>query len=171
MRKSVTKIVLEKLNEWGIGTLDAFFPQKYSYTSSGRYLFGLDKYPKVKPQTLRAILSRLQKQGLVTRLGERNKSCWKLTEEGKKLFEDAEVYKVPKSDGVARLIIYDVPERERKKRDIMREHLMACNFKQLQKSVWIGYNPLPKDFIDFLDNLEMKQKVHIFSVLEKGTLV
>ena len=151
-------------------TFDIFFPYQYSYTRVSRRLFGLDNYPKVSLHTLRTILSRLQREGLVTRSGGRNKSSWTITPKGKRLFKEVEMYKIPPSDGVTRLIIYDIPERERKKRDLLRFHLTACNFKQLQKSVWFGYNPFPKDFIEFLDGLQMKNKIHIFSVREYGTI-
>ena len=47
---------------------------------------------------------------------------------------------------------------------------MAANYSQLQKSVWLGYNPLPESFIKFLDELKLKNKVHIVSIAKQGTL-
>ncbi len=73
-------------------------------------------------------------------------------------------------DGIARIVAFDIPERERKKRDTIRAELVTYNFKQLQKSVWIGYNPLPEDFTELLNGLHLRDEVHIFSVLEKGTI-
>ena len=78
--------------------------------------------------------------------------------------------KIPKSDGVCSLVIFDIPEYERKKRTAIRVELIGCNFRQLQKSVWVGYHPLPQEFITLLDELALKDRVHIFSVVKSGTL-
>ena len=75
-----------------------------------------------------------------------------------------------KPDGITRLVVFDIPERERKKRDTLRAELIGYGFEGLQRSVWIGHRPLPADFIEFLDSLNLKNKVHIFSVRESGTL-
>ena len=77
---------------------------------------------------------------------------------------------MPKKDGIGRLVIFDIPERERKKRDAIRLELIASTFKQLQKSVWIGHHPLPPDFPELLDELRLRGKVHIFTIGKKGTL-
>lgn len=77
---------------------------------------------------------------------------------------------LPGPDGITRLVIFDIPEQERKKRDSIRLELVAAGFKQLQKSVWVGDRPLPRDFLELLDNLDTRGKVHIFSVKEQGTL-
>ena len=74
-------------------------------------------------------------------------------------------------DGITRLVIFDIPEKERRKRNILRVELVTYDFKMLQKSVWIGATPLPEDFIHKLDKLNLKNKVHIFSVQEYGTLI
>lgn len=170
MKISITSIVLEKLAEIGVGTLDAFFPKKYSYTHGSRRLLGLDSYPKVSPPTLSAILSRLKKQGLVERVGNNRNSSWSITKKGLQKIRHEYLDDALKKDDIARLVIFDIPERERKKRDIVRAELVGCGFEKLQKSVWIGYNPLPKSFIDSLDNLNLRGKVHIFSIRDRGTL-
>ncbi|MEK7500771.1 MAG: CRISPR-associated endonuclease Cas2, partial [Patescibacteria group bacterium] len=69
-----------------------------------------------------------------------------------------------------RLVMFDIPESKRKKRNWLRMNLMAANYSQLQKSVWLGYNPLPESFIKFLDELKLKNKVHIVSIAKQGTL-
>ena len=73
-------------------------------------------------------------------------------------------------DGITRLVMFDIPEYERKKRTAIRTELVGCNFQQLQKSVWIGSCPLPEDFIALIDELKLKNNIHIFSVREKGTI-
>ena len=174
MKQSITRIVLEKLLEAGELTLDIFFPPNYSYTRISRHLFGLDSYPAVSPPTLSAILSRLKRQGLVRGAGSRKKTKWSLTRRGKRFVQqtkgDIIEREIPPLDGICRLVIFDIPEKERKKRDLLRAELAGYNFQRLQRSVWMGFNSLPEDFVILLDTLHLKGKVHIFSVREKGTL-
>ena len=173
MKVSRTYLVLQKIGEMGMVTLDSFFPPNYSYTRISRKLFGLDSYPAVSPQTLSTLLSRLQGQGLVARQGKRRSSSWILTKKGKRAIQKSGEMRIPEiaePDGITRLVIFDIPERERRKRDMLRAELIGYDFQGLQRSVWIGYRPLPQDFIEFLDFLNLKNKVHIFSVRESGTL-
>lgn len=170
---SVARIILEKLQELGEGTLDAFFPKNYAYTAIWRPLLGLDKPRKITRHAISMNLSRLRREGLVERLGTGRKSRWQLTTKGRKSLakhpKHLESPSLPK-DGIMRLVIFDIPERERRKRDIIRAELLWCKFRQLQKSVWIGEYPLPEDFISLVDNLHLARNVHIFSIREEGTL-
>lgn len=174
-KNTITRVILETLVELGKVPLEVFFPSNYSFTAIWRPFLGLDKYPrKVSPKTVSSLLSRLKKQGLVDRDGKRRSYQWYLTPKGKRqceLFKTADrVIEVPQPDGIARLVIFDIPEYERNKRNIIRAELIAYNFTRLQKSVWIGYNPLPQSFIALIDDLELKNKIHIFSIKEMGTI-
>jgi phenylacetic acid degradation operon negative regulatory protein len=165
---------LERLQEFGEGTLDAFFPKKYAYTALWRPLLGLDKPPKITRHIISMNLSRLRREGLVEKFGiQAQKSYWQLTEKGKKKLEEKSQEKTfPRlqKDSILRLVIFDIPERERNKRNNIRAALVGCQFRQLQKSVWIGQYPLPEDFISLIDNLNLAPNIHIFSVREGGTL-
>lgn len=77
---------------------------------------------------------------------------------------------IPPRDGIQRIVIFDVPERDRRKRDVLRLELVSSGFKQLQKSVWTGDRPVTKDFITLLDDLRLHDNVHIFTIQRKGTL-
>lgn len=128
---------------------------------------------KVHPTTVSSILSRLQRQGLVERVGSKQKAFWRITPKGKewrKARNQNHDMCQQKNDGITRLVIFDIPEYDRKKRTVIRTELIECNFRQLQKSVWIGVCPLPESFILLIDKLCLKDNVHIFSVREKGTI-
>lgn len=167
---TTTRLILEKISEFGEITFDAFFPPNYSYARISRKFWGLDSPPKIASKTLSSILSRLQNQGLISRKGIRGASIWKITKQGKELLESRPRIEIPKRDGVTRLVIFDIPERERKKRDTIRVELLSYNYERLQKSVWIGWNSLPEDFVDLVDKLNLKDHIHIFSVREAGTI-
>lgn len=169
-KRTLTRFILEKIGEAGWLYFDAFFPRQYSYARISRQFFGIDAYPEAKPRTISALLVRLRREGLVARRKREGKDAWVLTKRGVGRLKRDIVAPVPVSDGISRLVIFDIPERERRKRDTIRAELIACNFTRLQKSVWMGDNPLPEDFITLVDNLRLKGKLHIFSIRGKGTL-
>lgn len=168
---SFTQFILEKVVEAGELYVDAFLPRGYAHADFTRALIGLDSYPRKSRQTVNSLLWRLQKQGLVECLGRRGSFVWRPTPAGKKRQAEKDAHRLSrKPDGIMRLVIFDIPEYERKKRTAIRMELLAHDFRQLQKSVWIGTVPLSKDFIALLDELDLYGKVHIFSVRSEGTL-
>lgn len=170
IRGSLTKAIFGKLGELGMGTLDAFFPPNYPEAAIWRPLLGLDTKRKISRQTIATILWRLKREGLVEQTKGR-KSAWVLTKQGKHLYDTGqEKLKPPRRDGITRLVVFDIPEQERKKRDAIRAELVAAQYTQLQKSVWIGEYPLPEDFIELIDELGLERNIHILRVLTQGTL-
>ena len=106
-------------------------------------------YPRLN-QTIK----RLKKQKLVEIMEENNQTLVKITEKGKvralryKL-EEMVVKKPARWDKKWRLVIFDIPEKYKRAREIFRQHLKAMDFYQLQKSVWV--HPYPCfDEIEFL---------------------
>lgn len=169
----MTRAVLEKIGELGIAGLDAFFPPNYAYTRIWRPLLGLEKSKSISRRTFSAMMSRLVRQGLIERTTKQRDAAWSLTQTGKKRlihYGLRHTIDTPKKDGIARLVIFDIPERERQKRVAIRVELAGLNFMQLQKSVWIGYSPLPQSFISLIDELNLTGRVHIFSVAKLGTI-
>ncbi len=73
----------------------------------------------------------------------------KLTEEGKKRLKSLLPSFLPPKhwDGKWYLVIFDIPEQMRRKRDILREKLKSLGFGQLQASVWISA-------LNYLGNVE-----------------
>ena len=171
---TLTQLILEKILEFGEVALDAFFPAKYPEARLWRGILGLDPSYEFSPRTFSAILSRLRQQGLVARRGSRRKTSWSLTVRGKAVLratgEEEPFADLPPRDGIPRLVTFDIPERDRKKRSVLRRELLACDFRALQKSVWIGYRPLPEDFLELLDELDLRKHVHILTLRNGGTI-
>lgn len=170
---SLSHFILERINGAGDLLLESLLPHNRTEARIWRDLLGLSVRYEFSPRKFSVILSKLKKQGLVAKRGKHRKSVWSLTTIGKNKLEDLKNFseiEPPKADGISRLVMFDIPESERKKRDLLRIGLVAANYKQLQKSVWLGYNPLPESFIKFLDELKLKNKVHIVSVNKLGTL-
>lgn len=179
MQQPLTKRILEHLAECGISMIDAFFPANYPETRLGRALLGLEKscthnFSLSEKDSLSSILSRLRQEGLVTRTGPKKKSAWRITRQGKMRIREQSRrlarYNLPQDDGKIRLITFDIPECDRKKRNWLRTQLVACHFKLLQKSVWIGTRPLPGEVLEKLNRLHLLSCVHIVSLDKRGTL-
>lgn len=94
-----------------------------------------------------------------------NKSFFRLTPKGKNLVELLKfaLGKI-KWDGRWRILIFDIPEREKYKRNFLRRKLHELGFKQLQESVWITPYPLPDSFSDFLIQLRVRPYLYCITV-------
>ncbi|MDP2684572.1 MAG: hypothetical protein Q8P20_06005 [bacterium] len=92
-----------------------------------------------------------------------NKTFFRLTPKGKDLvtlikFCGGKI----KWDGRWRILIFDIPEKERFKRSALRSKLNELGFKQLQQSVWVTPYPLPNFFSDFVADLRVRP--YLFSI-------
>ncbi len=169
-KANLTRLILEKIAEGGEILLDSFFPAKYPEVRLWRKIIGLAPSYAFKRPTFVAILSQLKAQGLVEGTLKRGRTHWRLTQTGRTTLIEKQRVAPPRPDGKKRLICFDIPEHDRAKRQWLRGELIACGYRQLQKSVWIGDVPLPSDFVATLDALELLGCVHILRVESKGTL-
>ncbi|TSC53865.1 MAG: phenylacetic acid degradation operon negative regulatory protein [Parcubacteria group bacterium LiPW_39] len=162
--------ILLALAELGKIAVDSFHPKKYAFTALGRKVLGLDDTSiSWQDKTLYERLRQLTKCGLVVK--DQKKKVYYLSPEGKQLSVEILDYfsaANKKWDGVLRLVIFDIPEQKRAYRDWLRNNLYFFNFKQLQKSVFIGKNPLPESFIQEISNFQLDNFVHLFSIKEAG---
>ncbi len=65
------------------------------------------------------------------------------------------------------IIAFDIPESKRKSRYQLRIELVSLGFKMLQKSVWLGPAPLPKEILEHLKNMDILPHLKFFEVKEK----
>jgi phenylacetic acid degradation operon negative regulatory protein len=107
-------------------------------------------------QTRRQLLG-LKNKGYFDISIKNNKTFFRLTPKGNNLTEMVKfcLGKL-KWDGLWRILIFDIPERQRHKRDSLRNTLLSLGLKQLQESVWITPFPLPDEFNDFLTDLRVR---------------
>lgn len=170
-RKSLTNLILEKLAESGGLALDSMLPRNRAESRVWRQVLGLPTGYEFSRPTFSALLNHLKKEGLVVKGGHGHKSKWSLTKIGHKKTKYYQNLMSPaQRDGIPRLVMYDIPESNRKKRDWIRYELVALEYEQLQKSVWLGYAPLPEEFIKSIKDFKLEDKIHIVSVSKKGTL-
>ena len=133
-------------------------------------------------QKFYSLLNKLKREGLIIKEGDSRKSIWRITERGRKHFvkryKNKRQVELPPKEYVARkqgkaLVIatFDIPEKERKKRDWLRACLISFGFSKLQKSVWIGRGGISEEFMDDLRKYKIISYVHIFTIGRSGTIV
>lgn len=123
---------------------------------------------RYKEKSVRVTLSRLHKKGYLSN----SKNEWSLTKEGKLYSGSMLLFAyIPspfdKSSPTNTILSFDIPEKNRHKRNWLRNQLKIFNYKMLQQSLWIGHGPLPKIFLDRLNNLEIRNNIKIFSINKK----
>lgn len=126
------------------------------------------------------LIYRLKKEGLIAYdKNSENKKIIRLTALGKIAIRKNKLQKLDflplrkykqEKDQTIKIIIFDIPERERRKRDWLRGTLLSLGFTMLQKSVWVGRSKIPEAFLRDLKTLEMLKYVEIFSIGKTGTL-
>ena len=53
------------------------------------------------------------------------------------------------------VVMYDIPKDKRKERNWFRRHLQKFGYIMIQKSVWVGPSPLPKDFLKYVKSIKL----------------
>jgi len=124
-----------------------------------------------------SVLNQLKKQGFISKGSHGKETFWEITEKGIKHIEKfsdklnlpKRNYKKEKNDGLI-IVVFDIPEKYRHKRNWIRQSLISLEFNLLQKSVWIGKNKIPQTFLKDMAELGIIDDVHIFSVIKAGTI-
>lgn len=123
-----------------------------------------DELKDLKENSARTILWRLEKKGLVAK----DKSRYQLTTQGLdmvKIFRKKEKEK-ESWDGKWRIIMFDIPEKRKENRNWLRWQLVSLDYKPLQKSVFIGKQPLAEDFYEEILLRKLNQCVRLMTVGE-----
>lgn len=62
------------------------------------------------------------------------------------------------------IVMYDISEDQKKERDWFRRHLIKFGYIMIQKSVWVGPSPLPKNFLDYLKDIDIGDNFRTFKL-------
>ena len=130
------------------------------------------EWKKIDRRGMNRILRRLSEHKLVTekRLPDGSVN-FMLTAEGNRkarslsLFGPSIRLKRPKTwDGKWRVVSFDIPEKSRSFRAILREHLHDAEFHQLQQSVFVSPYPYEKQFAELIRLYDAEPFVRIMTV-------
>ena len=123
---------------------------------------------EIKDQSVRTTLTRLKNKGLI----KNTNGDWKITGNGRIFIEERQITRNKhfktnlKQNKKDLIIIFDIPERLKKKRDWLRKELISLGFKIVQKSVWLGPSPLPREFMEHLSQIGLISCLRFFKVRE-----
>ncbi len=154
----LTKIILQTLSRSKTGLVNSFETQ-YTY---------LKKLKQIKRADFTRAVWRMQKQKLLRVVKKGNNKSLMLTQEGQLLIliSKAKNIAVKAWDGIWRLIIFDIPEDFRDKRDQLRWLLKRNGFVKLQASVFISPYPLNREAIKYLKETKLISFIRILRVDE-----
>lgn len=132
--------------------------------------FGLPDFQYYKYQTLVNSSSVLQKKGYVKKgkMGE-----YYITDKGINFLNTRENIlnnfetDLDNANPKNLLIVYDIPENQKKERNWFRFHLKKFHFIMIQRSVWVGPGPLPPEFVNFVKEIKLGDNFKTFK-LSKG---
>ena len=181
--------LLEFIGELARSVDDLFFIFSLPYgTSYGKAKFLLDKKHRAQEkleikrgerQRFYDLLYHLRKEGLVAKTQTPNGSFLELTAKGSNYLKIANIKRTQmlpinryeyQNDNLLKIVIFDIPESEKRKRAWLRAALKNLEFSMLQKSVWAGKATLPEQFIADLRRLRLIPYVEIFEITRAGSL-
>ena len=130
-------------------------------------VFGFHKPWKQNDASIRTTMSRLHKKGLIVN----NSGKWSITENGKKYLSIEKKKAIPyfnspltKDAPKDLIVMFDIPELRKAERNWFRLHLIKFGYIMIQKSVWVGPSPLPKDFVSYIKKIGLQSCVRNFKL-------
>ncbi len=156
---SLTSLLLTAMGE-----ATGFFEWPLEYTDSWR----INQLKGASRKSCYEAMRRMKSRGLVKIVKKDDKHFIILTREGEleKLFIKAKITKTCHWDGKWRIIIFDIPEDARDKRDQLRRLLKINNFLKLQASVFINPFPLNREAVLYLNESGLANYIRIIRVDE-----
>jgi DNA-binding transcriptional regulator PaaX len=103
-------------------------------------------------------LFRLEQQELISK----SEKSVTITEEGRKILKQL----APTKDGVWKLVIFDIPEKHKYVRSVLRGKLKQLHFKKWQNSIWVSPYELSSEIEKELDDLGKKFFVRLIKTTQ-----
>jgi len=142
--------------------------ESLNYTGIRTNIFYLPQFKNVSRNAFDVTLSRMRKSGFINIDTEKG---WYLTREGKayakKKYDSLKQFQNPFTEKtVARnlLVMFDISENRKGEREWFRWHLKKFKYIMIQKSAWVGPSPLPKEFIDYVKEIGLKDSIKTFKL-------
>lgn len=134
-------------------------------TASYRQVYGWVP-PKYRRHNFRQVVLRLFKTGYLERVVKNGELYLRLTSVGKKkLIRDFPLRRFQRQrwDGKWRIVIFDIEERVRTKRNQLRAKLSKLGFGMIQESVWITPLDIGEDLREFLEAVGLKNETFVLT--------
>lgn len=137
----VKKVVLAAGKGVAIGSMVLFPPLSMSFKLIMEVIEEMEG-KKFKRQRVKKVLYNLEKRKLVSLKEVSDELLVTFNEKGKRLvlrykFDELAIKKPRRWDRKWRIVIFDIPEKKKVAREVLRDRLKQLGFYQLQKSVFV----------------------------------
>lgn len=163
-KNSLSKFVLLALEK----TVDGCIRMEDFVNNPGYYAYSDGWGYPLKKNAIAKALKRLRENGLINFIDDKT-LIFRLTDEGRdkalwiKMKEIEE-----KWDGKWRIISWDIPEKRKPVRDLLRNKLKQLGFIKLQKSVWASKKNCTKELKNFIKSVGIKDWVLVLETEDIG---
>jgi len=147
--------------------LEEFLKPRFKYKGMSVNMFGLPSFrAKYSKNTFSNEFSRLKRENFIEKDGEylritkKGQEYVKRRQNGLSMF----LFSFPKDSPKNLLVMYDIPESKKAKREWFRFHLKKFSYEMIQRSVWVGPSPLPEDFLNYLKEIKLKNCIKTFKL-------
>ncbi len=124
--------------------------------------YGQLRIRKIPARTYYYNLKKFERNGLIKKVKKPEGAMYILTERAK-LLRSKPNRKVSRTDGLATIIMFDIPEENRNARDVFRRYLVKNGYTQIQKSVFISPFSIFDELKEMIDQLGIKSNVTLIS--------
>ncbi len=132
---------------------------------------------QTQKRNLRILLNRLIQDGLIVKGKKSGHATFALTKIGIDKLQSLNESGLPSPSAYPKtgsgkyiIVVFDIPETIRKKRDWLRSVLKNLEFEMIQKSVWMGKNTIPRKLLEDCDRLRILDYIEIFEASKLGSL-
>ena len=121
----------------------------------------------------------LKSDGIISETITDNKKLYRMAEKGRKKLVEMltlrdKIIPLPQYPKVENktftIITFDIPEKEKKKREWLRAVLGQLGYRTIQRSVLLGKTKIPQALLNDINNLKMVEYVEIFEITKTGSL-
>lgn len=156
-KKSLTNLILLILEK----SLDGYVRYDDLIHHSSQYAWGGRWDKSLNKSSLSQALKRLRERGLIDFISD-EKLAYKLTDKGKQkaIWESISISE-GKWDGKWRLVIFDIPEKRKQARNLLRSSLKEWGFIQWQRSVWASKADCTEALRNFIKSVGIEDWVMV----------
>ena len=127
-------------------------------------IFGIPRFNKYAKRSVEVTIDRLKRKGIIEKelagiiLSKYGKEYVKRKFDSLKQFDKPE--NISKEKNL--LVMFDIPVEKKGEREWFRWHLKKFGYVLIQKSVWVGPFPLPREFMDYIKEIKLDRCIKTF---------
>ncbi len=151
--------------------LEELWDTELNYKGMAVNIFGIPRFKKYSPRSIRTTLDRLKKKEII----EKELTGIILSKYGKEYIrrkiDSLKQFNKPKnvSEDKNLILMFDIPTERKAEREWLRWHLKKFDYIMIQKSVWVGPSPLPKEFKEYLEKIKLNKCIKTFKLSKSYT--